>query len=161
MQKETHRRINLIAAAAVPAAVFVLDRLLKGWFVARPAFRREVISGWLGFEFLSNTGIAFGLPLPSWLLWPGIFFVLVLVGRWFARSYRSGEWIVTAALAAIFFGAVSNIIDRLTVGAVVDYIDVPWFTVFNLADCLITVGVGSLVITSLVRRPGLDKSSGA
>jgi signal peptidase II len=58
---------------------------------------------------------------------------------------------VRVAFGGIAGGAIGNIIDRFHYGYVVDFIDLHWWPVFNVADSCITVGVGLLILSSLAR----------
>lgn len=84
-----------------------------------------------------NPSLAFSIPLPLYL----ILFLNILIGAflfgWYLKT-KGGEKI---ALLAIIFGGLSNLIDRLTHGGVIDYIMVGWWPVFNIADTLIIVGI--------------------
>lgn len=67
--------------------------------------------------------------------------------------YNKARWthgvVVRPALALLAGGATGNLIDRLRVGAVIDYVDLSVWPVFNLADVAVTVGAGLLVLTLL------------
>jgi signal peptidase II len=88
-----------------------------------------------------NSGVAFGLPVNYWLvivLYLLAFFVLAYYGL--ILSHRRNSW----QLPALFLagaGAWSNFLDRLYWGRVIDYIDVRYFSIFNLADCAIVCGL--------------------
>ena len=60
--------------------------------------------------------------------------------------------LVRVAFGAIVGGAVGNIVDRIHHGYVVDFIDLRWWPVFNIADSCITVGVALLVLSSIGRE---------
>jgi signal peptidase II len=55
-------------------------------------------------------------------------------------------------LLFIIFGAISNLVDRLKFGYVIDYIDIKYFTVFNLADIMIVVGCSVIVLPALLKK---------
>jgi signal peptidase II len=162
LQEKINRRIirQVAVVSLVSALIFFADRLVKYWFVAHPAVRRDVFVGWLGFGLTYNPGIAFGLPMPYGVLIGLVSFLLIGLMWGILRAYQQGRMSDLWGLALIAIGAISNGIDRLRFGAVVDYIDVPWFTVFNLADTAITIGVCVLLFTW--RKQGtLDKRSDA
>jgi signal peptidase II len=123
--------------------IFSIDRLLKNYFIQNPA---KVIGGDFIYELISlrlakNTGIAFGFLFNQFFLVPLIIIAILLLLSFLIRAYQKNLFWQITALSLIVFGAASNLIDRLRYGFVVDYLDVPFFTVFNLADCLITFGV--------------------
>ncbi|MBI4398073.1 MAG: signal peptidase II [Candidatus Omnitrophica bacterium] len=94
-----------------------------------------------------NTGIAFGFFHGGSPLLFAAIVVGILVLSLLAFSMRSESFSRRLALGFILGGAVGNLTDRLTRGAVVDFLDFRIWPVFNVADSLITVGVGILIIT--------------
>jgi signal peptidase II len=57
------------------------------------------------------------------------------------------------AMAAVMGGAVGNLIDRMRVGYVIDFLDLHFWPVFNIADIAITVGAGLLIIATILGQP--------
>lgn len=125
----------------------LIDQLLKWAARSRPDFQYYIFGKWLGWEYMANSGIAFSLPFPNWLLvliTPPIILVLIL---WFIKSYR-GEVVNCYLLIAnclIISGAVSNFVDRVLFSATIDYLRI-LTGVINLADVMIVAGVGLLVV---------------
>lgn len=114
--------------------------------------RGESVSwdGILEIRQVRNPGSAFGLfPGQSWpifILSAVVFFALLIV-LW--RWGRPGTRVFQAGLGLICGGAIGNIIDRIAFGEVVDFIDLEFWPVFNLADLAIVIGVGiTLVIVA-------------
>ena len=108
-----------------------------------------IVPGWLELTLVSNRGIAFGLLQDSGGLL-AVVAVLVLgviaLRNW--RQVLGAPLLFRAALGLIGGGALGNLIDRLELGYVVDFIHVPripLFQVFNVADASIVVGTGTLV----------------
>ena len=99
-----------------------------------------------------NTGVAFGLPLPSlgrWLVVGATLFVLfVLVGIF--RRTPTSDWLRLFAVQLVGAGAIGNLIDRLRYGMVVDFLLVHVYEyhwpAFNVADSAISVGVTLMVL---------------
>lgn len=137
-----------MTAAAVIVFSAVLDRLLKHAALGDRS-ARSIIGDWFRFRFEENYYIAFSLPLTGSLLTAIILSLLCVVAYYAYRSMKSGDSVSFFLYAAIFSGGISNLYDRLAYGYVVDYLDLRYFTVFNLADVLITSGALSLVIVSL------------
>lgn len=138
-----------VSLAAATAILFVVDRLAKIWFLKNPGAGWDFIKGWLGFSLARNQGIAFGIPFhPVLLLVVLAAALFFLIWAWL-RACRQHDNLLTFGLHLIIVGAVSNLIDRLRYGAVIDYIDVPFFTIFNLADVMISGGVLLLVLAML------------
>lgn len=140
--------------------VIVLDQLTKLWVVSSFTLYESypVIPGFFSLTYLTNTGAAFGILAghPTW--WRQAFFVgvalvaLVVIGFMY-RSMRSESGWYTASLALIAGGAVGNLIDRVRLGSVVDFLDVYIGThhwpAFNVADSAITVGVTIFLVMSI------------
>jgi len=107
-----------------------------------------------------NRGAAFSMfdQASGWQRWA--FSVLAAVVSaalvlWLARLERRAN-LMAAALALILAGAVGNVIDRLRLGYVIDFVQVHWgehyFPAFNVADSAITVGAGLLLLDALLAR---------
>jgi signal peptidase II len=138
--------------------VVVLDQWSKYWIVAN--FREyEVLTVWPVFNLtlVYNTGAAFSFlsDAGGWQRW---FFVTVAVlvslvmVFWLARLQPRERW-TALGLALIVGGAVGNLIDRVVLGKVVDFLQWHWqdwyWPSFNLADSAITLGVILLLIDGL------------
>lgn len=123
----------------VIAMFFVLDRYLK----FRSINLNEdflLVKGWLTFTFYPNKDISFSIPINGIFLNILISFLIlvVLVNLFFL--IKKNKKIEFFGWLAVFFGAISNFIDRIKFSYVIDYLDLRYFTVFNLADFLIFVG---------------------
>lgn len=134
------------------AAVIVADQLVKVVVEQRLPLGTSVrILPWLSFTHVHNRGIAFSLfASVSWLLPAGIALTLL-----FLLFYNGARWSRGGGgpgLALLAGGALGNLADRLRVGAVIDYIDLRVWPVFNLADVAVTAGAALLILTLL--RPG-------
>ena len=128
-------------AAALCALVVALDQGAKAVVESNLAQGEEVdLLGPLQMTLSYNEGVAFGLAGSggAGLILLG-FAALALVGFVFSRDpSRPGMWVATGLVAG---GAVGNLIDRVRVGRVTDFIDLPHWPPFNLADMAIVVGV--------------------
>ncbi len=109
----------------------------------------------LYWTYVQNHAGAFGLfGTQPWLL-VGMA-VVVLAVFWFTfREPAAHSVLVRGAFGGIVGGAIGNILDRFHYGYVVDFIDLRWWPVFNVADSCITVGVALLLLASL----GRDRSA--
>lgn len=129
----------------------VLDRL-------GPDGDRDVVTlipGVLRLIFVRNTGSAFGLFQGSSELLKVLAVAAVAVlGIYYARA-ATRDALLAIALGLMVGGAFGNIIDRFRYGYVIDWIDLPRFPTFNLADSGITVGVVILMYCLLFRDPDL------
>jgi len=154
-------RIFKFVVAVLGFILFVADRILKYYFYKNPALvlGGDFFYNLLSFHFVRNFGIAFGLPFFWPVLIVLIFIILLFLIGLLINQIKSGDLFLSAATLLIVIGAGSNLIDRLRYGFVIDYIDLTWFTVFNLADCMITIGVFIFLIQSIVKKPHtFDKS---
>lgn len=136
------------------AIVFAIDQASKAAAVARlsPGERVEILP-FLDLERTSNSGIAFGLAgdLPPVLLMSvaaAVVVVLLIIG---SRIRWRGA---VLAIGLILGGALGNLADRATRGAVVDFISLPHWPTFNLADAAITLGVALLALGALRSNAG-------
>ena len=122
-------------------------------------YRPHEIFSWLNMTLAHNYGAAFSFlnNAGGWQRW---FFVVLASGVslillvWLLRLPRH-EWRTGLSLALIIGGAVGNLIDRIQLGYVVDFIDVyfrDWhYPAFNVADSAITVGVVLLLLDSVLQ----------
>jgi len=128
-------------AAVLCLLVVALDQGVKAIVESSLAAGEEVdFLGPLSITLAHNRGVAFGLAGGSSV---ALIFLALLalafVGVVFARDpSRPGMWI---AVGLVTGGALGNLIDRVRVGEVTDYIDLPLWPPFNLADAAIVVGV--------------------
>ena len=121
-----------------------------------------VITGFFNFTLRYNTGAAFSFLAnqPGWQVWFfGILASCVSVGLtfWVARINEEKKWLECWAFSLILSGAVGNLIDRLSYGHVIDFIevhykDVYYFPAFNIADSCICIGAGLLILDMLVNK---------
>jgi len=120
---------------------------------------REIIPGLFNFTYLTNKGAAFGLLNGNYGAWRQIFFVAIAVIALIVliialRQLREQGWIYGVALGLIAGGAAGNLLDRLRLGAVVDFLDFYYkghhWPAFNVADSAITVGVSLLILQQIL-----------
>ena len=151
-------------ATFIIVAVVAVDQLTKAWIMANFAMYEvmEVIPGLFNLTYLTNKGAAFGFLNGDHGAWRHLFFVgvalLAMVMMVFLlREMRHDGNRFLVAIALIFGGAVGNLIDRLRLGAVVDFLDLYWqghhWPAFNVADSAITVGVGLFLLAHLIHPP--------
>lgn len=128
-----------IAIIFLIAIFFISDRLLKR-IALNIDDQYKIFGNIFKFSFTGNKYIAFSLPLSGSFLifFVGIIlFLLLLYLIFLVHKKRTKEFF---GFLAIFLGALSNFIDRVSYSFVVDYFDLAYFTVFNLADVLIFLG---------------------
>ncbi|TMG32706.1 MAG: signal peptidase II [Chloroflexi bacterium] len=149
-------------AAGVALAVLAADQASKAWARSTLPPGRDVpiVSGWVWFRVVTNSGASFGLLSGhNWLFIVLTLVVVLAVGVLVLRSQVVGA-LGVAALGAIAGGGASNLLDRIRLGSVTDFIEIHrWPTNFNLADAAIRIGVVLFIVALLLemrrdRRPG-------
>ncbi|MGA8745728.1 MAG: signal peptidase II [Solirubrobacterales bacterium] len=136
-------------AGALCGLIVVADQAAKAAIEAHLVPGQHVsVLGPLGLTLTHNTGVAFGLAGGAGAgLVVLTLAALIFVGCLFWRNpTRPGMWVAVGLLAG---GALGNLADRVRAGAVTDYVDLPHWPPFNLADAAITIGVVVLAIAYL------------
>jgi signal peptidase II len=137
---------HLIQAGMLAAVVVILDQVAKALVTDRIE-RGELVHvlGPLDFTVSHNDGVAFGLAGGGGILVILLAgFALVALGAFIASAPESNLTWISGGL--ILGGAAGNLIDRIRIGHVTDFILLPSWPAFNLADCAITVGVIMLAL---------------
>lgn len=147
----------------VALLIIVADQATKEW--VRASFYREetrpLIEGFFHFTYVRNTGAAWGMfggQNTALLLLSVVMLALLLV---FRRSLLGHTWDHRLALGLLIGGIVGNMMDRLRLGWVTDFLDfdlgfMRWPT-FNIADAAICTGVGIYMLSALLaQKKGAD-----
>lgn len=139
------RRAALVRAAALGAAVVGLDQLTKDTVAAgiAPGAQQSLLPG-VHLVHVHNTGVAFGVLSGGGaiVLVCTLLALAALIAYFVLHPGRRGLWVPTGLLLG---GAIGNLIDRLVHGSVTDWIKLPHWPAFNVADIAITVGVIALL----------------
>ena len=144
----TRRSRRLLTAGLVVAGVVALDQLTK-WLVRREAAELpRRLTSWLSLELVHNRGISFGTFAQggAWVVVVVSIVMAVLVVLLFYLGPR-----YSLPLALILAGSLGNLIDRLRFGFVWDFVSVPYWPTFNVADAAIACGaiwLGLVVLTA-------------
>ena len=130
--------IKNIAWLMMLAIFFLIDRYFK--LLAITTSSRPLIANWLNFNFVPNYQISFSLPISG--PWLNLFISFIIGGLLFYTviNCKKLKTIEFVSLLGIIIGALSNLMDRFCYGFVIDYLNLKWFTIFNLADVMISVG---------------------
>lgn len=166
VQRSSWRRRIEPLSVAVAVAFLAVDQITKSWAVSALHHGRIVhVVGSLQFNLSHNSGMAFGRGRG---LGPVIGVVALVVVVYLLIGLRTqGSRLGAIAVGMVMGGAAGNVVDRLFRGsgwfrgAVVDFIDLRWWPVFNVADIGVTIGGLLLVIGSLFARPGRATSDGS
>ena len=143
----------------IAAVIVIADQLTK-WAIIEwiPLYDKVPLNSFINLTHQKNPGAAFSFLADAggWQRW---FFVAlssivsVVIAVWLWRIRRDGQTLLSAGLALVLGGAIGNLIDRILLGHVTDFIQVwfgSWaFPSFNVADAGISVGAAMLIIDAL------------
>jgi len=93
-----------------------------------------------------NTGVAFGMFQNNNVFFAILISIIALVIIIYYPSLTEDDWYLRIALSLQLGGAIGNLIDRITLGHVTDFISIGDFAVFNIADASVTIGVGVMIL---------------
>ena len=136
-------RKSYILPLVISGFFFVLDQVLKFFARTNPSEQHHLIENVLGWEYLANLGIAFSLPFPNSLLVIGTPIILLVLVAYLGKKKHVSDRIFLAA-SLIFFGAISNLTDRVLFEITIDYLRI-FTSVINIADIMIVLGTGMLI----------------
>jgi signal peptidase II len=145
--------LSNIAWLLALAIFFLVDRILKNIALKRKTEEViNLINNHLYFNFQANENIAFSIPLGNQiaLIFSIIISFLLIIFIVHLYKKRTNK-LILIPLLFLLFGSISNIIDRLLYSFVVDYLYIPWFTVFNIADAMISVSAIFLIIFVFIK----------
>jgi len=143
---------SYLELAAIAGLVLALDQFSKTW--VRTTF--ALGETWMPWEWLApyarvvnwrNTGMAFGLFQGGGDLIMVLSIGVALLILFYYPSLAKEGWAVRVAIGLQLGGALGNLVDRVRLGHVTDWISVGQFPVFNIADSAVTLGVAILLIT--------------
>ncbi len=157
-----HSPRSTVALAGLTAiAVLVVDQVVK---VAvrgslQPGEEREVLGSVVQLTYVRNTGVAFGQLSGN-----GALVALLVAGAigillWYFLTHLETPWIWLPA-GMVVGGALGNVIDRVVEGAVTDYVKLPGWPSFNVADVAITGGVILMVVVAELHARRQRKAAG-
>ncbi|MBI2856231.1 MAG: signal peptidase II [Chloroflexi bacterium] len=136
-------------------AILAADQVSK-WLVTLTLGPGESVpeSGFFRFTYVTNSGSAFGLFPNQTLFLVLASFVGIVILLVFYRTHSVSSAPIQISLGLQLGGAIGNLIDRIRVGYVVDFLDVGAWPVFNIADSAIVVGLAGLVWTIILSKSG-------
>lgn len=149
MKFERKKVINLLIAALVLLACVIVDLIVKKFTYG---IDQDTIPNFFSFYYTENTGAAWSMFSGSTiaLIVVSIFIILLIVV--YGVFTKSKSPLLHVSLGLILGGAIGNLIDRIFLGYVRDFIKLEFinFPIFNTADCFLTVGVVCLVVFYLI-----------
>lgn len=141
--------------AGLAALIVIVDQATKSWLVGRlePGGSMEVLGDLVRLTFVRNSGALFGLFQDSAPLF-GLVSIAVVGGIVWYHGTGGRSALLSTALGLLLGGAIGNLIDRLRLGYVVDFVDagigaVRFYT-FNVADAAISTALVLLLATAVV-----------
>ncbi|HEX3046188.1 MAG TPA: signal peptidase II [Bacillota bacterium] len=136
-----------------------LDQTSK-WFVQTKMFPMQsvdIVRGFFSITYATNYGAAFGILQSQTLLLIAVS-LGVIVTVWINRRKMNGyPWVMQVGLAVALGGAVGNLIDRIRLGFVVDFINFYIWPIFNVADMAIVIGVVFILWGIFLKEPNNHK----
>lgn len=149
MSKENKKQYKYFYLLSSIFYLFALDRFFK--FLAINHFFNnpiKVLGSFFHLSFQPNYNIAFSIPIGG--MWLNIVIFIIIIGfiTHLVAVFRKSDYLYIGCLSFIILGATSNLFDRLKYGFVIDYFDLKYFSVFNLADAMICLGVFGLLIST-------------
>ena len=139
------------------AVIVAIDQLTKA-VVRNNMFIGEskpIINNFFHLTYITNDGMAFGIDFPfGYYIFSGVSILLTLFLFWYLWSVRNDFIMIRLGLAMIIAGAIGNLIDRLLLGEVIDFLDFMigdfhWY-IFNLADSYVTIGMTLILIDGII-----------
>lgn len=148
------KRISSAVSILSIFLILLADQLSKAAISSRLSEGQSmpIIRDALHITFVKNTGAAFGLFKDSTYFFSAVSIIaIVMIGAILIKAIRNGKFaenlLYSFSLVLIMAGAMGNLIDRLTLRYVIDFIDVRIWPVFNIADSSITIGTALLIIS--------------
>ncbi|MFH1624343.1 MAG: signal peptidase II [Pseudomonadota bacterium] len=153
---------NYLISIGIVLGVLLLDQSSKLYIDTVLPLHHSIpiIEDFIHITYVRNTGAAFGL-FASHVGGLRFFFitisiVAILVMLFLLRNLKDDQVLLVSSLSLIIAGAMGNLIDRIRLGEVIDFIDLHWYSyhwpAFNVADSAITVGGGFLAINIVFRK---------
>ena len=137
----------------VSIIVILSDQALKFFVKAHLPFSRSVpiLGNYIKLTYVKNSGAAFSFfsGYSTWLVIIGLAVAALVI--YFHRRLPQKNYLLQFALAAILGGSMGNIIDRIFFHAVIDYIDLTYWPIFNLADIMINVGIATIFYAVIIK----------
>jgi signal peptidase II len=147
------------AILVIAAIIVFLDQWTKGLVRANLPFgatwlpeTMQWLSPYARIVHWYNTGAAFGMFKDASMILTVLAFVVIAAILFYYPQVQSDDWSLRLALSMQLGGALGNLIDRLTIGHVTDFVSVGRFPVFNVADASITIGAVILFLGVWIRE---------
>ena len=145
------RRLWLVLSIATACSIIALDRITKIIFSDMLSVGESIplIRNFFHITLVHNTGIAFGLFKDQGIIFVIIPIIVIIFIVWYLHHHKTQEDVKPIhvfAFSLILGGAIGNLIDRISLGYVVDFFDFRIWPVFNIADSAITIGITLILL---------------
>ena len=128
--------------------LIIIDQLVKIW-ACKLEKSIVVIKGVLNFTYVENRGAVFGIMQGSnYILAALSIIICIFLIVYSYKLIKNGET-PGIGIYMVIAGGISNVIDRIARGYVVDFIDTPFIATFNIADALIVMGAFFIILSQL------------
>ncbi|MCU0105200.1 signal peptidase II [Acholeplasma vituli] len=148
----------MFATIVFVAILFAVDQILKIYFSTNYGLNETetVFAGFLNIGYIRNYGVAFGMF--SGMKWTIVLIGLVMSILISTVLVKSKQVYIRVALGLVLAGATGNLFDRLSVGYVIDYLQMPILpvvgsTIFNISDVYIIVGCAIILFFEVRNKP--------
>lgn len=148
------KRINNIVSILSLFLILLIDRVSKSVISSRLSVGESIpiIKNILHITFVKNTGAAFGLFKNSTYFFIAVSVIaVIMIGAVLIKAAKKGifseKFLFHYSLILIMAGALGNLIDRISLRYVIDFIDFRIWPVFNIADSSITIGTALLILS--------------
>lgn len=151
MKQQIRSHVDILTSLITVAMVVLTDRVTKSFF-SKVLYEGETIPVFKNvfhFTLVHNTGMAFGLFKDHgvvFIIIPIIAIALLVYNIYYYQENENLSRSYIVAFALILGGAIGNLIDRIHIGHVIDFLDFRIFPVFNIADSAITIGAIIILI---------------
>jgi len=154
--KSSRSTLVLLAIAAVTLLVDQFTKYLAVTYLAPIVVWAPIpsLANLFTFTYTTNTGVAFGLFKDLGPIFVGVAVVVIAAIVVYQREIPQEAWPVRLALGLQLGGAAGNLVDRLRVGHVIDFIHFHFWPVFNVADSSIVIGV--ILLAFIMLREGQE-----
>jgi len=136
--KSNYKKILQIAGLTF---LFLLTDQITKYLIVKYKVFFDIIPGYFSIHEQFNTGAAFSMPIPSIILVIVTTVLIFVSGYLGVKNLNFKKWATMIVASMFLSGAIGNLIDRIRLGAVVDFIDIWFYPVFNLADLFLTVSI--------------------
>lgn len=166
-------KLKYLILAVLSVLIIALDQITKYWVISKFQLGETlpILFNFFNLTYVQNRGAAFGILATANPAFRVPFFIIVPLIALFSiafvfRRIPDSEVKLSSALSLVIAGAIGNLIDRLSLGFVIDFLDFHWkwsyhFPAFNIADSAICIGVGILMLDLLIQDLNFIQKKGS